>query len=124
LTVQRTFRVNQEVLLDEHSFLNKNQKLCEKYSGPHLITKLIGPVNIELLLQNGRKTLVHINRVKPFNCGLDNPGNVSQNGGGDGENFNLSAKEVSRSVDFPQNSNDLEVKTTFPDVDFETRRLT
>ncbi|MBM3917836.1 MAG: DDE-type integrase/transposase/recombinase, partial [Sphingomonadales bacterium] len=118
--VQRTFRVNQEVLLDEHSFLNKNQKLCEKYSGPHLVTKLIGPVNLELLLQNGRKALVHVNRVKPFNCGLDTPGNVSQNGGGDGVNLNLSANDK----DFPQNSNDLEVKTTFPDVDFETRRLT
>jgi hypothetical protein len=77
---QREFVVNQPVLLNEHSFLNKNQKLCPKFSGPHLITKLKGAVNVELLLDNGRRVVVHVNRIKPF---LAHGGDVpSQNGGG------------------------------------------
>jgi hypothetical protein len=31
------FLLNQLVLLDEHSFLGKNQKLASKWSGPHKI---------------------------------------------------------------------------------------
>jgi len=84
--VKRLFNVNQEVLLDEYSFLDKNQKLCEKFTGPHLITKIVGPVNVELLLNNGRKTLVHVNRIKPFRSD-STPTSQSQNGGGDGTIF-------------------------------------
>jgi transposase InsO family protein len=77
---RREFVVNQQVLLDEHSFLNKNQKLCPKFSGPHLITKVKGAVNVELLLDNGRRVVVHVNRIKPF---LTHGGDVpSQNGEG------------------------------------------
>ena len=60
------FKVNQQVLLDEHYFLGKNQKLAPKYSGPHLLTKLKGECNVELLLQNGKTCIVHVNRLKPY----------------------------------------------------------
>lgn len=77
---QRQFFVHQQVLLDEHSFLHKNQKLCPKFSGPHLITKLKGAVNVELLLDNGRRVVVHVNRIKPFLS--HGQGVPSQNRGG------------------------------------------
>jgi len=86
--VQRQFHVNQEVLLDEHSFLNKNQKLCEKFSGPHLVTKVLGN-NVELILENGRRTLVHCNRIKPFMTEATRGGVPSQSRGGVDENFDL-----------------------------------
>jgi hypothetical protein len=55
------------VLLDEHSFLHKNTKLAPKWSGPHRIHRLKGPVNIELLLKDKKKhLLVHVNRIKPY----------------------------------------------------------
>ena len=80
---QRDFVINQQVLLDEHSFLHKNQKLCPKFSGPHIITRLKGAVDVELLLNNGRRVVVHVNRIKPFKDGVPStPGSVSQNGGG------------------------------------------
>jgi len=80
---QREFVVNQEVLLDEHSFLNKNQKLCPKFSGPHIITRLKGPVDVELLLNTGRRVIVHVNRIKPFKAGAPPLAGVpSQNRGG------------------------------------------
>jgi hypothetical protein len=60
------FQPNQQVLLDEHYFLDKNQKLAAKYSGPHLITKLKGNCNVELLLANGKFAIVHVNRLKPY----------------------------------------------------------
>jgi hypothetical protein len=61
------FKVNQLVLLDEHSFLHKNTKLAPKWSGPHRITQLKGVNNAELLLKhNGKKLLVHVNRLKPY----------------------------------------------------------
>ncbi len=80
---QREFVVNQEVLLDEHSFLNKNQKLCPKFSGPHIITRLKGPFDVELLLNTGRRVIVHVNRIKPFKAGAPPLAGVpSQNRGG------------------------------------------
>jgi len=79
----RPFEVNQAVLLDEHSFLHKNQKLCPKFSGPHLVTKIMGPVNVELLLSTGRRVVVHVNRIKPFGDRHKHEGtNLSQNQGG------------------------------------------
>ena len=79
---ERLFHVNQEVLLDEHSFLHKNQKLCPKFSGPHIITRLKGDVDVELLLDTGRRVVVHVNRIKPFRSDASTPANSFQNGGG------------------------------------------
>jgi hypothetical protein len=61
------FLLQQLVLLDEHSFLGKNQKLAPKWSVPHKILHLKGDCNIELQLKhNNRKTVVHANRLKPY----------------------------------------------------------
>ena len=67
------FLPNQLVLLDEHSFLHKNQKLAPKWSGPHKIVRLKGDANAEILLRhNNRKTVVHTNRLKPYFVALSN----------------------------------------------------
>jgi hypothetical protein len=61
------FLPDQLVLLDEHSFLAKNQKLAPKWSGPHKILHLKGECNVELLLWHNNKTLItHVNRLKPY----------------------------------------------------------
>jgi hypothetical protein len=62
-----SFLPDQLVLLDEHSFLTKNQKLASKLSGPHNILRLIGEFNIDLLLwHNNKKLITHVNRLKPY----------------------------------------------------------
>jgi hypothetical protein len=62
-----SFLPDQIVLLDEHSFLAKNQKLAPKWSGPHKILRLKGECNVELLLQhNNKKLITHMNRLKPY----------------------------------------------------------
>jgi hypothetical protein len=67
------FLPHQLVLLDEHSFLHKNQKLAPKWSGPHKITHLKGDANIEIQLQhNNRKTVGHANRLKPYFVAFSN----------------------------------------------------
>jgi len=68
-TVQ--FHVGQEILLNEFNTLHKNRKLAPKFSGPHTITKLIHDTNVEIKLQNGRKLVVHINRIKPYLYNID-----------------------------------------------------
>ncbi len=61
------FLPQQLVLLDEHSFLSKNQKLAPKWSGPHKILHLKGDCNIKIQLKhNNQKTVVHANRLKPY----------------------------------------------------------
>ncbi len=67
-------------MLDEHYFLDKNQKLAPKYSGPHLITKLKGNCNIELLLKNGKFAIVHVNRLKPYLSHVNDGQNFSKQG--------------------------------------------
>jgi hypothetical protein len=42
------FLPDQLVLLDEHSFLAKNQKLAAKWSGPHKILRLKAECNVKL----------------------------------------------------------------------------
>ena len=59
-------------MLDEQSFLNKNTKLAPKFTGPHKILQLKGDTNAELQLKNGRKTIVHFNRLKPYVFPLSN----------------------------------------------------
>jgi hypothetical protein len=61
------FLPQQLVLMDEHSFLHKNQKLAPKWSGPHRVLRLKGESNVEIQLKhNNRKTVVHANRLKPY----------------------------------------------------------
>ncbi len=71
-----SFSIGQLVLLDEHSFLGKNAKLAAKYSGPHIITRLVGDKNVELLLNNGKAMVAHINCIKLFRS-LDSPPDAS-----------------------------------------------
>jgi hypothetical protein len=67
------FLPQQLVLLDEHSFLHKNQKLAPKWSGPHKIIRLKGYANVEnQLWHNNRKTVVHTNRLKPYFVAFSN----------------------------------------------------
>ncbi len=61
------FLPHQLVLMDEHSFLHKNQKLAPKWSGPHKVIRLKGEANIEIQLRhNNKKVVVHCNRLKPY----------------------------------------------------------
>jgi hypothetical protein len=60
------YKVHQLVLLDEHSFLGLNTKLAPKWSGPHRITKVKNETNVELLLKNNKRIIVHVNRIKPY----------------------------------------------------------
>jgi hypothetical protein len=61
------FLPQQLVLMDEHSFLHKNQKLALKWSGPHRVIHIKGELNVEIQLKhNNRKTVVHANRLKPY----------------------------------------------------------
>ncbi len=61
------FLPDQLVLLDDHSFLAKNQKLAPKWSGPHKILHLKGECNVELLLRhNNKKLITHVNWLKPY----------------------------------------------------------
>ena len=62
----KIFQKGDPVLLDEHSFLGKNSKLAPKYSGPHVVTRPINTTNVELLLDNGKTLVVHVNRIKHF----------------------------------------------------------
>jgi hypothetical protein len=52
------FIERQQALLDEHYYLNTNQKISPKFTGPHMILKLKGYCNVELLLDNGKTTIV------------------------------------------------------------------
>jgi hypothetical protein len=73
------FQLQQLVLLDEHSFLGKNQKLAPKWSGPHKIVCLKGESNIEIQLKhNNRKAVVHANRLKLYFVGTKKFGNLSR----------------------------------------------
>ena len=60
------FVPQQLVLLQEYNFLGRNTKLCPKWSGPHTVIALKGTHCVELLLQNNRKTIVNVERVKPY----------------------------------------------------------
>ena len=61
------FLPHQLVLMDEHSFLHKNQKLAPKWSGPHKVIRLKGEANVEIQLgHNNKKVVVHCNRLKPY----------------------------------------------------------
>ena len=61
-----SFASNQLVLLEEYNFLGKNQKLSPKFSGPHIIISLKGTNNAEILMDNRRKVIVNVQRLKPY----------------------------------------------------------
>ena len=61
-----SFLPKQLVLLEEYNFLGRNTKLCPKWSGPHTILSLKGTHCVELLLLNNRKTIVNVERIKPY----------------------------------------------------------
>jgi hypothetical protein len=67
-----SFLPNQLVLLEEYNFLGRNTKLCPKWSGPHTIIALKGTHCVELLLDNRRKTIVNVDRIKPYFFHNDN----------------------------------------------------
>ena len=71
IAVPHKFVNNQLVLLDEHSFLGKNTKLCPKWSGPHRIIRLKNENNVELKLHNDHSLIMHVNRLKPYHVPLD-----------------------------------------------------
>jgi len=71
------FHVGQQILLNEFNTLHKNRKLAPKFSGPHTITKLIHNTNVEIKLQNGRRLVVHINRIKPYLFDIEDDSSVS-----------------------------------------------
>ena len=54
------------MLLEEYNFLGKNPKLSHKWSGPQIILSLKGTHNAEILMNNKRKVLVNIERLKPY----------------------------------------------------------
>jgi hypothetical protein len=79
---QHSFVNNQMVLLEEYNFLGRNTKLCPKWSGPHRIINLKGTHCVELLLLNNRKTIVNVDRIKPYFVN----GNDSSQGSTDPQN--------------------------------------
>ena len=70
------YKVHQLVLLDEHSFLGLNTKLAPKWSGPHRITKVKNETNVELLLKNNKRIIVHVNRIKPYIAPIPDSQNI------------------------------------------------
>ncbi len=52
-----TYSIGQKVLLEEYYFLGKNAKLAPKWSGPHLILSLKGTHNVELLINDKKRSL-------------------------------------------------------------------
>jgi hypothetical protein len=62
----KTFHEGQMVLLDNFNFLGKNRKLAAKFSGPYKILRLKDGRNAELVVNNGRKIVVNVQRLRPF----------------------------------------------------------
>jgi hypothetical protein len=65
-TKPHTYSIGQKVLLEEYYFLGKNAKLAPKWSGPHLILSLKGTHNVELLINDKKKVIVNVDRIKPY----------------------------------------------------------
>jgi hypothetical protein len=61
-----SFVNNQLVLVEEYNFLGRNTKLCPKWSRPHTIINLKGSFCVKLLLQNNRKVIINVKRIKPY----------------------------------------------------------
>ena len=62
-----SFHIGQKVLLGDTTALHKNRKLSPKFSGPHIISRLIHDTNAEIIMaHNNRRVVVHLNRLKPY----------------------------------------------------------
>jgi hypothetical protein len=59
------FLPGQLVYYNQTNFLHKNRKLAQNWIGPVAIKRVLFP-NLEIVLQNGRKLIIHVDRVKPF----------------------------------------------------------
>ena len=94
------YKVNQYVLLDEHNFLGKNTKLAPKYSGPHKIIQIKNNCNAELLQKNGKKVIVHFNRLKPYTFPFYENETISKN-----INKSQAQEKVELKTDSTQNVN-------------------
>ena len=60
------FSVSQQILLSAPPPINVNRKLFPKYTGPFTLTQLINDTNVEILANNNRKIIIHVDRIKPF----------------------------------------------------------
>jgi hypothetical protein len=105
-----SYQPNQLVLLDEHSFLHKNTKLAPKWSGPHRILRLKGETNVELHLRNGKKLVVHVNRLKPYVVPKEENPESKQN-----ESNKKTSKIINQPSPFDDDNTQPVVKTTVPD---------
>src|SRR5574343_1481021 len=54
----QTFQLQQNVLINDHQFLHKNQKLAPKFKGPFQITKLFNN-NAEIQCPHNRRFVLH-----------------------------------------------------------------
>ena len=64
-TAPHRYHVHQFVYLKQGPALGTNPKLSAQFTGPHQILRLIFDTDVELLLNNGRRTIVHVSRLKP-----------------------------------------------------------
>jgi len=56
------YQVGQQIWLDEHNFLSKNQKLAPNWTGPFVFTKIRDNSNIIIKL-NRKEINVNVNRL-------------------------------------------------------------
>jgi transposase InsO family protein len=64
------YQVGQLVLLDEHNHLGKVRKLAPRWAGPYMVSKLVGPSDVQLALGQSKFRVVHTNRLKPYHSDL------------------------------------------------------
>ena len=79
----REFHPGQWVLLDEFNFLGRNRKLSPKFTGPFKILRLKNGSNVEIVVNNGRKMIVNVSRLRPF-FGFDGGNDLPSLRGGRG----------------------------------------
>jgi len=53
----KSFEIGHAVLLEDPHVLGKNAKLVPKYTGPHIVTNIVGYNNVEILQANGNESL-------------------------------------------------------------------
>ena len=62
-----SFVRDQLVLHEDLYFAGQNAKLSPRFTGPHHIIELKGETDVVIkMLNSGRKTTVHVNRLKPY----------------------------------------------------------
>ncbi len=58
---------NQWVLEKNFDYFHKNTKLAAKYKSPYQIITVFLHNNVEMKLSAWRKSIVHVNKLKPYN---------------------------------------------------------